>query len=61
MVEAAAMRPISLVPAPRYLANRGRVGDLDIVELKMAVAPMRERSKNLVVHLPKYTPPIKAF
>jgi len=36
IVEDAAINPISLIGIPRLEAYRGRVGDLDIVELRIA-------------------------
>ena len=45
-VDAAAMRPISAGLALRNLAKRDRVGDLDMVELKMAKAPKAQRTRN---------------
>ena len=42
MVLDAAISPTSRSLAPRYWAKRERVGDLDMVELKMAKAPIRQ-------------------
>jgi len=41
-VLAEAMRPTSKSLAPRYWENHDRVGDLDMVELKIAKAPMKQ-------------------
>lgn len=40
MVEAADMTPIYSLEAPRKSANKGKTGFLDIVEEKIAHAPM---------------------
>ena len=48
-VEAAAIKPISSGLALRNLAKRERVGDLDMVELKIAKAPKAQRTANSLV------------
>jgi hypothetical protein len=39
IVEAAAIQPICAPVAPKLLAKIGRIGDFDMVELKIAKAP----------------------
>ena len=44
-VLAAAINPISKSLASRYSENHVKVGDLDIVELKIAKAPIRHNNR----------------
>jgi hypothetical protein len=58
-VDIDAIKPICAPEAPSWAANMGRMGDLDIVELKIAKAPqkptmiiIRSSAENFFIYLP---------